>query len=524
MKRASRVCGAIDIGSNAIRGGVGQLNPDGELEMLCQDRVALRLGSEAFSGGRLSLTTIDKLVAAIAQLAELFKRFKAKSARIVATSALRETRNRHEVLAHVAAETGLHIELIDGIEEARLVHLAVTSKISLLEKRSVLLDIGGGSVEISLVRDGDILHSESFRMGTVRLLSLAGGEPERQVRLLNRLVRQYSHRISSDLLLEFQQSPVDLFIGTGGNFESVLDVSRRVFKTKTTNEVKREQLEQIFLSLIALTPAQRTARFHLRPDRADVIVPALIVVREVMDLVGIKTLTVPKVGLREGVILDLCRSGYEGKKSERLNRVDTQSFQYAVELGRRFSFGEAHGRQVTYLAERIFDQLLGLHRLQPEARTLLRIGALLHDIGQAIAVTSHHRHSFYIIRALPLLGFTKKQRLIIALIARYHRKSSPSMKHKAFAMLAPVERAMVAKLAGILGLADAMDRSHMAKVRDVVVVPKGQNVILRLVSDGSDELERWALQKKKKLFERTFRKRLKVARSKIGEKESELKS
>lgn len=496
---------AIDIGSNAIRLLVGRVNGERSIEILENLREPVRLGQDVFTTGTIAEETIEKATEAFARFKEIIGRHDARWKKAVATSATREALNRELFLDRIEQAGGVSVEVISGEEEARLIHLAVASKLNLKNKRAMLVDIGGGSVEITLVADGQILSSESYRMGTVRLLQLLE-EKRRGEKQFSQLVREYVDAAKKRIRKELGNDRIEMCIGTGGNVEALGELRRTLFSKDRSNIITLEELETLLRKLQSLTYEERVRQFQLRPDRADVIVPAAIVLQRLLGLAGVEELQIPSVGLKDGVLLDMVHELYGEKRASPREQV----FTAALQLGRKYVFDEQHGLAVARHAVQLFDETRTLHNLPIEYRTLLEVAALLHDIGTFISLTDHHKHTLYLLLATPIIGLSKEQNALVANIARYHRKSMPKLSHEHYAALSSKDRVIVSKLAAILRLADAMDNEHESRVKSFEVEFKKPKFIIRLWGDGDLLLEKWSLMKKSAMFEQVFNVRFSV--------------
>lgn len=499
----AEIAGAIDVGSNALRATVGALDPAGALECRESLRAPVRLGHDTFTDGVIRPETIKRAIDGFKLFRELFDRHNVSRYRAVGTSALRESSNGAEVVHAISSATGLQIELISGEEEGRLVYNAVSSKLDLTQGRSLLVEIGGGSVELSIVDEGSLSHSFCLPLGTVRLLRLLDGN-KLSPKVFYRMVRDYAKGADKLLLAELSGRPARALVGTGGNIEELAELAVKLFKAKSTDRISVEHLSDIVDRLQQLSVDERSKEFGLRPDRADVILPAGIVFLQIARQIGVSSLSVPRVGVRDGLLLDLLREQNGDTAPTRRNAV----FSYGLEIGRRYGFEEAHGRAVARHAVSLFDQTKELHELELRFRTILEVAALLHDIGQVVSYQSHHKHSYYLLKETPFVGLTPREQRLVAAIARYHRKSPPKEDHEAFAAVDSADRPALKKLAALIRIADALDRQHTEAVSSFQVLIDGATVRLRLNGEGDLLLEQWALKEKSKLFTTVFGKDL----------------
>ena len=490
--------GCVDMGSNAIRVLVAQFDDDRDFKILASERHAVRLGHGVYLSGRLNPTAMDAAVDALTSFRGLLDRHGVAEWRCVATSAVRESRNGGELIERIRERTGLELDVISGSEEARLVHLAVARRVPLGDRQWLLADLGGGSVEVSLVDQNGTFWSESHTMGSVRLLEEltdAGGDPGRFRRMLEEYVSVL--RVPSAAA----HREIAGYIATGGNIETLAKLGGYRSEGGVTT-LSLETLRTVIEQLARLSYRQRVDELGLREDRADVILPAALVYARIAELTGADEIIVPHVGIKEGVIHDLAARRSEGDDHRDREERDVRAG--SVTLGRKYLFDEAHARHVSALALSIFDQTRTLHRLDPADRKILQAAALLHDIGQFVSYKRHHKHSLYLISHSELPTFTEGEMRLVGNVARYHRKGEPAPHHPDFAGLGAADQDRVVRLSAILRLADALDREHLQRVRRTVV--RAFDGQLELWLDGAGELllEGWSMKKKAQLFQRVF--------------------
>jgi exopolyphosphatase / guanosine-5'-triphosphate,3'-diphosphate pyrophosphatase len=491
---------AVDVGSNAIRFLVAEFRALGEYEVLEEERVAVRLGHDVFLSGKLTPEAMNAAVEAIKRFRGRMDALGIEHYRAVATSATRESRNGAEMVARVRREAGIELETITGQEEARLVNLAIVNRVPMGDDKWITVDVGGGSVEVSLVDASGILWSESHVMGSVRLLeelSSAGDEPGR----FQRLLREYAATLQIPIIAQ-HWNPRGT-IATGGNAETLAKLAGANPGRGRVAAVPLQTLRGLMEMLSKLSYRQRVDQLGLREDRADVILPAGMIYERVATLSGASELLVPAVGLKDGVLIDLAEDVASHQAHE--DRKDRQAVAGAMAIGRRYMFDEAHALQVVRLAGSLFDQLGKVHGLGPDERRMLLAAGVLHDIGTFVGYKKHHKHSLYLIANSEVPEFTPREIDIIANVARYHRKGVPAEHHVTFTALPEEDRQRVVKLASLLRIADALDREHLQAVRAVTArVTRGKKLKLEVEADGDLLLERWALRRKSDLFTSTF--------------------
>jgi exopolyphosphatase/guanosine-5'-triphosphate,3'-diphosphate pyrophosphatase len=507
---------AIDVGSNAMRCLVARAGADGEPQILESAREPVRLGSSVFHTGRIGEALIGRTVEAFRLFRRLIEATDVEHVRAIATSAVREAADADELLERVLGETGISIKVIDGAEEAHLVRRAVGRRLDVTAGYCAAVDLGGGSVELLVMRDGDVVRAESFTIGAVRLLeALAGGQEEGASEFFS-LLSEYVDAIGARVRTAVGTEPVDLVAATGGSIESLADLAGEPAEGERilvggVRTIRLDRLRRLTVKLARRSYRERVERYDLREDRADVILPAAVVYLKIAELLQAECLHVPGVGLKDGLVLDMI-DDLERRGAIEHRRREIRAA--ALGLGRRYAIDEPHVVKVTELALSLFDQLRALHGLGAEARTLLEAAALLHEVGLFISAARHHKHSYYIVSESELVGLDRREREIVANITRYHRKSHPTRKHPHFDALLPADRELVRRLAAILRAADVLDREHSQHVHGVKVVERGGVLDLAVESEGDLLLEKWASDRKFGLFEEVFGKRLRIRNGK----------
>ncbi|MEW6277005.1 MAG: Ppx/GppA phosphatase family protein [Candidatus Eremiobacterota bacterium] len=489
---------AIDIGSNAARMVLAHAEGPERVKIVKTLREPLRLGKEVFASGTIGERGLARLLRCLERFRNQMDRSGTRLYRAVATSALREAEDREEVIQTVARQTGLEIQVIGGEEEARYVYLAIAREVPLNGRLAAMIDIGGGSVEITMSRNQEILAVDSLKLGTVRVLKrLQSGtdDPDFRQRL-----REYALANRGHLQKLTRRSAVEVCIGTGGNVEALGDLRCRLLGRESNGMLTREELDTLSKRLESMSYLERIEKLELRPDRADVILPAAIVLQTLMEVLRADHLLIPHVGLKDGVLRELVEEHF----CENPSLTRQQAIQSALQMGDRHGFDRQHAQQVTDLALQLFDETRFLHQLGEEQRFLLEVAALLHDVGKAVNVSSHHKHSHYLVRHTPLFGLTMPQRIQVACVARYHRKAAPEPAHEELREVPPRDRQPIVILSALLRLAEALDAEHGGQVRRVEASQGKRRVTLYLEGPGGMLLERWAVQKTLAILERAL--------------------
>lgn len=494
----------IDIGSNGMRCVAAEFRDPERSQILLQDRAPVRLGHSVFQAGAIDRESMEAAITALGAFRRRLDALKVSHVRCVATSAVREAANQRELLMRARREAKVKVEVIHGAEEARLVHSAVSHRIPMGRDPWMLMDLGGGSLEVSLADARGIRWSESHAMGAVRLLEefeSCRGDAKKFQTLIAETVGTL--RIAGAK----GRAPVGL-AATGGNIEELAKLSGLSQPENGASVLAVKALKETLQKVTRLDVKERIERLGLRPDRADVIVPAGFVYEQVAKLAGLDEIHVTYVGLKDGVLHDLVDG--LAVHTDPKSRKESQVLDASVALGHRYQFDEEHGVHVSRLALSLFDQLQPRHRLKPVDRSILQAAAVLHDVGRFVGDEKHHKHSYYLVANADLPGLSEQEVELAAQVARYHRKKEPSPKHAPFAALAPSDQRRVTTLAAILRVADALDREHRGAVQTVKVARRDGTTVLRVKGEGSFTLEQWALEAKGGLFSRIFNTQLEL--------------
>ncbi len=461
---------AVDIGTNSVHLVVARVGDD-RIEVVDREREMVRLGSSASDMKRLSPAAISRGIEALVRFGQVAA-IHGATVRAVATSAVREAENRAVFIDRARAE-GIEVEVISGFEEARLIHLGVLQAVPVFDQRVAVCDIGGGSTELIVGSQGDILAARSLKIGAIRLTRRYFAKPK----LSAGAVEACRHDIRAAVapaVRELERSGFDVFVGSSGTIGAVCQIvaAREAARTdgtvpRTLNNmtISRDDIDGVVRRLAKATTVKERARTPgLDPRRADIILAGALILEQIVHALGADALTFSDYALREGVLLDTWRRKHGGS----LHHLSDLRRRSVVRLAGQMDEDPEHSGHVALLALQMFDAMAGRHRLGDDSREVLEAAALLSNVGLFVSHAGHHKHSYYIIRNSEMLtGFTDREIELIAQVARYHRKSAPRKKHAEFAALSRDDQQRVRVLAGILRVAVGLDRNHSGRVRSV---------------------------------------------------------
>jgi exopolyphosphatase / guanosine-5'-triphosphate,3'-diphosphate pyrophosphatase len=503
---------AIDCGTNSIHMIVVRIRPDLSFEVIDREKEMVRLGSGGLDGKALTNEAMAAALQAFSRFRRLAESHQVEEILAAATSAVREAENGGEFLSAVQQETGIKPQVISGTEEARLIHLAAVYGVDVAGASAVVIDIGGGSVEITHGAGASLRVAKSFKLGVIRLTEryvhsdpLSGRDERKMIRHIDEQLAKY--------LRDIRSAGFDRVIGTSGTILSLGTVASAE-RRRATDEIRNlrvpaKQIHRLRKEVTSRSITERMKLPGLDPRRADLIVAGGVLLDTILRHIDASEITLCDLALREGLVLDYI---------QRNRKHIAQAGQYPdirrrsiVELAERCSYWPEHAHQIARLSLSIFDQTRGIHALTDREREWLDFAALLHDIGTHISYQGHHRHSYYLIKNGDLRGFEPEEAEIIALIARYHRKTPPRKGHADYSALSPKKRKAVRTLAAILRFAETLDRSHAQVIGGVELHDRGEEYLVKLRSTGDAELELWAAQRQLEPLERALGKPIRLS-------------
>ncbi|MEZ4225530.1 MAG: Ppx/GppA phosphatase family protein [Polyangiaceae bacterium] len=498
---------AIDIGSNSIHMIVAEATASGSFEVIDREKEMVFLGRSVFEHGRLTDEAVSTGLAAVSKFHKLAQRHGVSDILAVATSATREAENGGEFLYSIADTTGIVPQVISGEEEARYIYLSVRNAVDLIDRRALVLDIGGGSVETVV---GDARQMEmglSLKLGVQRLRAQFGMGAALSKKQRKEL-EDHVASVATPALTRVLAEPLALVVGTSGTILALGQAARLAsgaepLTTSTNQVVKLSDLAALTDRLISATPQERAAIPGIDQARADSIHLGAVLLTKLLELAKADRITLCDAALREGLVLDFLQ-----RKAERIRAFDELPDirrRSVLELAERCGQSGPHPERVARLALQLFDGLAPLHELTDTERKLLEFAAILHDVGQHIGYEKHEHHAAYIIMNGDLRGFDEAERQQLAMLARYHRKARPRRKDLDYASLPPKKRRAVAILAGILRVADGLDRSHHQLVTGLSTEVSDTRIRIVVGTQGDAELELWGARRKAKLLSRALK-------------------
>lgn len=508
---SSDLLAAIDIGSNSVRIVVAKAQDLG-YQILDEERENTRLAASLAETGELCPDSVEATLTALRSFVTMARGYGVGAMRAIATSAVRDAKNGPAFCERVEAELGLQVEVISPREEGRLAFLSVSRAFDVSDKTIAVADIGGGSTEIVLAANGVVEEVYATRLGAVRVSEACRITGRCSDEKLDRATRY----IDNELKRYVRKPPLapTMIYGAGGTFTALASVmiaaDEEAAEDATTRgyRVNRADLRHLIADLARLSLDERAKVSGLNPRRSDIIVAGLLVIERIMRRFRVNEVQVHTGGVRDGLLLtmvaDSAQAGQPLSPAQRREGVE----RFAERCGTDIK----HARQVAWIAGRLLEELAGHAEqgfgLEARDKPLIEAAAMLSNVGYLVNFDKHHKHSYHLIINSDLPGFERDELRVLANVARYHRGARPKQKHRPFARLSDHDQDRVAKMAAILRVALALDRTHRQHVTDLAVNVTDSAVEIAIRAEGDAEVDLWAARRKVDLFERVFGRRV----------------
>ncbi|HUO16058.1 MAG TPA: Ppx/GppA phosphatase family protein [Verrucomicrobiae bacterium] len=502
---------AVDIGSNSVRLKIARL-VSGRLRAILEDREVTRLGEGVFRSGFLTPESMAETVKVLRRFHRTTQQVVTDSVRVVATSALRDARNSQAFLEWVRSATGWRVEIVSGVEEARLIHLGLVTSPRIDNSPTLMIDLGGGSCELTVSQRGHIRDAVSLPLGAVRLTNeFLPHDPPRKGEL--KQLRGFIAREVSRVVTRIAPTRIRNVIATSGTAAALAAMATHLRRGRYRERpvVSRAEMKRIAKRLARTSLAERPNIEGIGPRRAEIIVAGAIVYQELLDRLHLKGFRYSPLGLRDGILAQMAADYDRTTRSGR--QIESERWESILKAIDHYHIDRVHALDVRESAMFLFSALRSVHRLPPEYREWLSAAAMLYEVGDYVNRNGHHRHTHYIISNSEILGYTPQQRRLIAAIARYLGKSRPASDDGPMKFVDPADRTDVQKAIVLLRLARALNLGRSRAVQKVRIGLHSPEVKLTLVPRrrmGVD-LELWAIEKDCSYFREVFGRELSTA-------------
>lgn len=495
--------GAIDIGSNSIRLLIGQLLPRGDIEILEKAQQTVRLGQDTFRRSRIGRVTMRAAISILREFKRKLELYNVKHIWTVGTSALREARNAEVFVDRILMTTGLEINVIDTALEGHLIVTAVRSAMDsgkpALGIHTLITEVGGGSTILTVLDHGEIESSQSLALGAIRLQEVlsTGGLPSNEVAEL------LSNEIMSTLSTVETVMPlkeIRTMFAVGADARLAAAAAGRVLENPGFSAVSGKALDKFVSQIRHLSIEEMVSKFDIAYAEAETLLPALMAYLKILEATRANEMVVASVSMRDGLLLELAR-WYTGTRDSGL---DKELIQSALSIAEKFKVNLHHAKRVAACAVCLFDQLAPEHQLPGRHRVFLEVAALLHEIGTFVSTRAYHKHTYYLIANSQLYGLNRDETLLVANVARYHRRSAPKPTHSEYMSLSKDNRVAVNKLASLLRLAKAMDVSDIRDINKLQCRLSQDTLIIKVPGMSETSLRKRSLEIRADFFEDVF--------------------
>ncbi|QDT31237.1 Ppx/GppA phosphatase family protein [Thalassoglobus polymorphus] len=500
-----RTVAVIDVGTTSVRMAIAEIFPDGDVRLLESLSQAVTLGKDTFTRGEIARNTIEECVAALKAYRRKLNEYqitRAEDIRVVATSAVREATNRIMFADRMFVATGLSVETLDAAEVHRITFRGVQpmlkGQVDLFQSQSFVTEVGGGSTELLLLKQGDVAYSHGFRLGSLRLLeSLSKYHFPREKR---RQIMQTEILSQLEPLTELVESdnPTSM-VAMGGDIRfAVAQLLKTTVGDDELVELPVSQLATFTDQILSMSDEALVSKYQLTFPEAETLGSALLINLTMAQLLGVDQILVSSVNLRDGLLNDM------SKGPEWSEDFQQQIIRSAWELAKKYDVDDDHAHCVGDLARQLFRQLQAEHDLDSRYELLLYVAALLHETGAYINTSSIHKHSMYLIMNSSLFGLTSEDLTLVSLVARYHRRALPRSSHQQYASMDRYRRVAISKLAAILRLAIAMDASRTQRVKEIECTRTRNRLVISVPNIDDLSVEQIAMRRNRQFFESIF--------------------
>jgi exopolyphosphatase / guanosine-5'-triphosphate,3'-diphosphate pyrophosphatase len=494
----------IDIGTTSIRMAIAEIDEEGGVRPLEKLFQAVNLGKDTFTRGVIDKSTIEDCVRVLKSYRRLLEEYqivRPDQIRVVGTSAVREAANLLAFLDRIYIATGLEVQPIDEAEVNRVTYLGIQPYLrdepALAAAKAIVTEIGGGSTELLVVQDGDVMYSHTYRLGSLRLRETLEAYRAPRVRLRTIMENQINRTVEQVKLHVPQDGPLEL-IALGGDVRFAASQLLPDWNPAELRRLPVAELAELTDELVAMTEDELVQKYHLSFPDAETLGPALLAYVLLARAYQLEHIFITNVNLRDGLLKEMSTKGAW------TDEFRSQIIRSALDLGKKYEFDENHARHVADLSKMLFHALKEEHQLDPRYELILYISALLHEVGLFVSGRSYHKHSMYVISNSELFGLSKTDLLLVALVTRYHRRAAPKPTHAGYATLDRDSRVAVAKMSALLRIAKALDDSRSQRIREIQCAYEDGRLVVSIPHVEDLSLEQLALNQNGFLFEEVF--------------------
>jgi exopolyphosphatase/guanosine-5'-triphosphate,3'-diphosphate pyrophosphatase len=502
--RTVKPVAVIDVGTSSIRMAIAEISDAGGVRTLENLSQAVSLGKDSFTLGHIANATIEDCVRVLRSYRRKLSEYQIddpRQIRVVATSAVREARNRLAFLDRIYIATGLDIEAIDEAEVNRVTFLSVQPQLradaTLAGALVVVLEVGGGSSEMLLIKEGNVLYAHTYRLGALRLRQTLETYRAPSVKMRGIMETHVARTVEEIRQHAPREGRIEV-VAMGGDVRFAVAQLLKEWTPDTLVRLPLPDLVRFTDRMLRLSEDELVQKYHIHVTDAETVGPALLTYVQLARAFQLDHVLVTDANLRDGLLTEMAA------KAAWTEEFSQQIVRSALDLGRKFTIDEPHALHVAELSRNLFRELADEHHLPARYEIILYVAALLHEIGLFVSNRSYHKHSMYLIRNSELFGLSKTDLLLVALVARYHRRASPLPSHEGYATLDREQRVAVAKMAAMLRVAVALDESRSQRIKQLRCEADDGRMVIVVPGVEDLSLEQVALNQNVSLFEETY--------------------
>ncbi|MGM0410618.1 MAG: HD domain-containing protein [Bacillota bacterium] len=505
MNKNYKLGAVIYLGSRAIYLKIAEKSEKGKMKILENLKYPLNLGQDTFNLEKITPEKIEETCKIINGFLDLISEYKVSKTRAIATTAIKEAKNRDYILDQINVKTGIKFEVFNDVEEKNFIYKKISrvldNKPKIRKAQNVIAYIGTGSLGVAIYRRGNILSSQHIRVGSLKLSEILKGIQNRTDKFYI-VVKEYLSGFTYMLKKVLPQNNIDNLIITGKEINLIKDLCNlNNNKENEINFISKKEFLNVYDKIKEKTPNQVMNEYNLSSEDSELLLPSMTIYKTILEITNAKNFITSTAFISDILLQDM----FYPDIARRWNNIfDVNTILSAINLGKKYQYNKAHADAVERYSLTIFDSLKSIHGLNERARLFLQVAAILHDIGKFMSLKGHYYYSYDIIIASNILGLTEEEKKIVANIAKYHSSILPNQNDDSFKHLSSKNRLLVSKLTAILRLGDALDKSHRQKISKIRPEIKNKKLVIKAFSDNTILLEEWTIKQKSALFYEVF--------------------
>lgn len=501
-KKSPTKAAVIYLGSSALYMNIAEKQPGKTFRVLEEVEYPLNLGHDTFTGNKIKFEKVDEMCKTLINFKKLINDYQVNTQQVIATTAIREAKNRDYILDQIKVKTGFEVEVFDDSQEKKYIYRGILKEIEAKKldiDRSLISYIGTGRLGVATYADGNINSSQNIRTGSLKLSEILG-EIQEKTNKFYIVVEEYLSSFTYMLKSFLPQEKLDHFIASGKEIELISELCGAEEENGFSYISKGDFLD-LYNQIKDKTPNQVKRMYSLSAEKAEILLPSMAIYKAIFDLSAAQKIIAPFVSILDVVIFDVL---YPSSARQEEREFYQNTILSARSIGKKYNYNQAHADKVEEFVLKIFDETKTVHGLGDRARNLLQIATILHDVGKFISLKRHYYNSYDLIRSSNILGLNNRELEIVANIARYHSRKVPRQEDRSYYKLNREDRVLMSKLVSILRLGDALDRGHRNKFNNLAIKLKENKLILTIITNEPTLLEEWTFKQKSNLFEDVF--------------------